>query len=425
MVAFNNSKVLFDEAKKYLASGVSSDLRLSVKPVPLYIEKAEGGRMTDADGNELIDYIMALGPQILGHSHPVIIEAIQQQVEKGQVYGAQHRGEIELSKRIIKHIPCAEQVTFNNSGTEAVQVALRLARGFTKRQKIIKFEGHYHGWMDTITSPISNGQSKSAANDIVTLPWNDINTLEDFLRMNCEDIAAIITEPIMGNCGCISPLPGYLEKMRELTSQMGIVLIFDEVITGFRLGLGGAQEYLGVTPDLVVLGKALAGGLPLSAVAGKKEIMELIAEGKVSHKGTHNGNPLCTAAAIAAIDYLAEDNGAAYKKMNSLADKLTSNFELLAQQFHFPVVINRAGSLFNTMFNKLPKVTNFNEFLKSDGGLFAKFAENLLNEGVIVKSAGLWFLSAGHNDQDIDQTLAAVEKAFIELSKSSSIRQLN
>jgi len=418
MKSFDNSKKSYEESKKYLASGVSSDLRLSIKPVPLFIERAEGGKMIDADGNEFVDYNMALGPQILGHSHPVIIEAIQKQVIKGQVYGAQHKGEIELSKRIVKYVPSAELVTFNNSGTEAVQVAIRLARAYTKRQKIIKFEGHYHGWMDTIISPFINGQSISAAFDIVTLPWNDLDTLEDFLRMNFEDIAAIITEPIMGNSGCISPLPGYMEKVRELTSKLGIVLIFDEVITGFRLGLGSAQESLGVTPDLTVLGKALAGGLPLSAVAGKKEIMDLITNQEVSHKGTHNGNPLCTATAIAAIDYLAANNGEAYQKMNSMADRLINEMELMAKQYNLPLVINRHNTLFNTMFNKSSKVTDLKTYLNSNKELFTKFAETLLHEGILVKPTGLWFLSAGHSHKDIDQTIAAIEKAFSILSKS-------
>lgn len=423
MPSFENSKNMFKESKKYLASGVSSDLRLSIKPVPIFIEEAKGGRMTDVDGNHLIDYVMALGPQILGHSHPVIVEAIQEQVINGQVYGAQHQGEIELAKRIVKYLPCAEQVTFNNSGTEAVQVAIRLARAYTKRQKIIKFSGHYHGWVDTVTSPETNGQSRSTLSDIVTLPWNDISTLEDFVRLNFEDIAAIITEPIMGNCGCISPFPGYMEKMRELTSELGIVLIFDEVITGFRIGLGGAQESLGITPDLTTLGKAVAGGMPLSAVAGKKEIMDLISNGKVSHKGTHNGNPLSTAAGIATIDYLALNNGEAFHKMNDLADRFLENFEMLATQYSIPLVINRRGSLFNTIFTRLPKVTNFNDYINSDAKLFAKFAEILLNEGVLIKPTGLWFLSAGHTHKDIDETLEVVEKAFKVINKSNHFSQ--
>lgn len=434
---FETSYQLFEESKKTLTSGVSSNLRLAMKPVPVFIEEAKGARMFDVDGNEYIDYIMAYGPQILGHSNSVIVDAVQKQVEKGQTFGAQHRGEIALSKRITENVPCAELVSFSSTGSEAVQVALRLARAFTNRKKIIRFEGHYHGWIDTIFTQFGNdhdnlnsnslkpgtsGQSISALTDVVVLPWNDIVTLEQYLIENHEDVAAIISEPFMCNSGCISPLPGYMERVRELSSELGIVLIFDEVITGFRLGLGGAQKRLGITPDLVTLGKAVAGGLPLSAVAGKKDIMSLIASGKVNHMGTLNGNPLCTASAIAGIDYLSKNDGEVYKTMEKQTDKLISNFQLIAKKYKVPLLINRVGSVFHTMFIDLTEVTKFEEFEKRDSELFAQFAEYLLQEGITVRPSGLWYLSTAHTEKDIEETIDAVDKAFQSLVYNNVIK---
>lgn len=434
MNSFSKSIELYNYSKKYLASGVSSNLRLAMKPVPIFVKEAKGSCMIDEDNNEYIDYILAYGPQILGHSHPVVTEAIKKQVELGQTFGAQHKGEFELAKKIIECVPCAQKVSFCSTGTEAVQLAIRLSRAYTGRQKIIRFDGHYHGWVDNIAitftsgddltdyhhpkvSPLTKGQNENALKDIIVLPWNDTEVLEKTIEQYSDDIAGIITEPIMCNSGCISPKPGYLEKMRELTEKNGIVLIFDEVITGFRLGLGGAQEKLNITPDLVTLGKAVAGGLPLSVVGGKKEIMDLVAESKVFHMGTLNGNPLCVSAALASINYLSEDNGKVFTKMKKLSNKLTDNIEKLAKKYSLPLLINKQGAVFHTMFTSNRKVDTFYQFQQRDVSLFNKFAELLLREGVAVRPSGLWYISVAHTHEDIIQTLEKVEKCFYMLTK--------
>mgnify|MGYP001157843346 FL=1 len=435
MPTFANSTKLYETSQNYLAAGVSSNLRLAMKPVPIFVKEAEGSRMVDVDGQTYIDYILAYGPQILGHSHPVIVEAVTRQVQRGQTYGAQHEGEIELAELITRYVPCAERVSFSSTGSEAVQLALRLSRAYTGRQKIIRFDGHFHGWMDTISTaftsgadkakydqpevrPATAGQSENALRDLIVLPWNDLQALERVLAEEGDTIAGIITEPIMCNNGCIPPRPGYLERLRELATHYGIVLIFDEVITGFRLGLGGAQEKLNVIPDLVTLGKAVAGGLPLSVVGGKKEIMDLVATNQVFHMGTLNGNPLSVSAAIASINYLAQDNGQMYEQLAALTDRLTSGMRMLAEQYDLPLRIHQHGPVFHTMFAKV-QVDQFYQFQQRDVSLFNQLAQRLLEEGIAVRPSGLWYVSTAHTAEDIDETLAKIEKCFRQLQAES------
>lgn len=437
MNSFTNSEKLYEQSKNYLAGGVSSNLRLAMKPVPIFVKEAKGARMIDEDNNEYIDYILAYGPQILGHSHPAVVEAIKKQVEKGQTFGTQHQGEIELAKKISEYVPCVDQVSYCSTGTEAVQLAIRLARAFTGRKKILRFDGHYHGWADTISTnstngsnvflynnpsvaPATRGQSENALKDVIVIPWNDSEALEKTVEEYGEEIAGIITEPIMCNSGCISPKTEYLERMRELATDSGIVLIFDEVITGFRFGLGGAQEKLNITPDLVTMGKAVAGGLPLSVVGGKKEIMDLIASNEVVHMGTLNGNPLCIAAALASINYLSREKGKIYDKMKQLVNTLTSNMILLAKKYNIPLLINNQGTVFHTMFTSYKEVDSFYKFQQRDASLFTKFTELLLEEGVAVRPSGLWYISTEHNLKDIDETLEKAEKCFYKLHHSTS-----
>lgn len=432
MNSFANSERLYETSKNYLAGGVSSNLRLAMKPVPIFVKEAKGARMIDEDNNEYIDYILAYGPQILGHSHPAVVEAIKKQVEKGQTFGAQHQGEIELAKKVCEYVPCVDQVSYCSTGSEAVQLAIRLARAFTGRKKIVRFDGHYHGWMDTISTsstadanefsyknpkvvPGTLGQSENALKDVIILPWNDPEALENVIEKFGQEIAGIITEPIMCNSGCISPETGYLEKMRELATRHGIVLIFDEVITGFRLGLGGAQEELNITPDLVTLGKAVAGGLPLSVVGGKKEIMDLISNNEVVHMGTLNGNPLCVSAALASINFLSEKDGEVYGKMKDLVNTLVENMKSLARNFNIPLLINNQGTVFHTMFTSYEKVDHFYKFQQRDSLLFSKFAESLLKEGIAVRPSGLWYISTAHRPDDIERTLEKIEKCFRSL----------
>lgn len=405
-----------------------------MKPVPLYAESGKGSRIKDADGNEYIDYMLAYGPLILGHAHEGLTASIVEAMQKGYTYGIQHQGEIELARLLCEVLPCADKVSLSGSGTEAVMLALRLARAYTGKSKVIRFHGHYHGWSDSIFTsfpsadmkghassgsgsvlPGTNGQSESSLSDIILLPWNDPEVLESTLRERHAEIAAVITEPVMCNSGCIHPAPGYLELMRSLTKELGIVMIMDEVITGFRLAIGGAQERLGITPDLVTVGKALGGGIAISAVGGQEDIMKLIDGGTVSHLGTLNGNSVSTAAAIATIRELSKDNGAAYVQMERLTDKLTEGIRTLFAKHEVPAVVNQIGPVFNVMFTDEPEVIDFETYNKRDSAKYARFAELVLHEGVLLRPNGLWYLSAAHSESDIDGTLAAIDRVLPQL----------
>ena len=330
---FDKSRELYERAKKTHAGGASSFGRMGEGPVPLFFKRGKGSKLYDVDGNELIDYTIGAGPGIFGHSPDFLVDAVVRSLRDGQVFAGQHELEIVVSELVTSIVPCAEQVRFASSGTEIDQAALRLARGYTGRNKFIKFEGHFHGWADSVyyshhpsleeagdyeaptPVPASVGISLGTADDIIILPWNDIEVLRKRVEREGDEIAAIITEPIMCNTNCIFPKPGYLEEMRRLCDERGIVLIFDEVITGFRVALGGAQELLGVTPDLATFAKAMAGGFPLSMLAGKREMMSLLGDGTVHHGGTLNSNLVSMAAAAASIKKLMENEGAAYKQL--------------------------------------------------------------------------------------------------------------
>jgi glutamate-1-semialdehyde 2,1-aminomutase len=422
---FTQSERLYEQSKQTLAGGVASSLRAAMKPVPLFLQSGKGARIRDVDGNEYIDYIMGYGPLILGHSHPQLIEAVCSKMREGQQFGMQHEGEIALSRRIVELVPCADKVLFSGSGTEAVMMALRLARAYTGRSKIIRFEGHYHGWSDAIFTSFPSpdmaqgdrhslagtvGQSEHALEDILLLPWNDPEALQRTLETQGEQIAAVITEPVMCNSGCIRPLPGYLESMREWTRKAGTVLIFDEVITGFRVGIGGAQERLGITPDLTIMGKAVAGGFPLSVVAGHREIMDLVSNAKVSHLGTLNGNVVSMAAGLAALDILSKNNGSIYEEMEQIADRLIAGLQEIFAVSRIPVLINRFGPVFHLMFTGLREVSNFTAFNQRDSARYARFAEMALTQGLAVRPNGLWYVSATHTSAEVEETLEIVRR---------------
>jgi glutamate-1-semialdehyde 2,1-aminomutase len=306
----------YDEACQVLAGGVSSNFRMGGQPAPLFFERAEGPYLYDVDGNRYVDYVLGMGPCILGHAPREVVDAVATTLNLGQLYAGQHRLEVDLARKVQEMVPCAELVRFAGSGSEVVQAAFRLARAYTGRSKIVRFEGHYHGWIDTAlisprateeelgsyeapnTVPGSRGQVRSALEDLIVLPWNDLEVLRRTLERHAGEIAGVIMEPILCNTGVILPRPGYLEGVRDLTARLGIVLIFDEVITGFRVALGGAQARLGVTPDLATYAKAIANGFPLAAVAGRREIMDLLNQGVV-HGGTYNASPATAAAAAA------------------------------------------------------------------------------------------------------------------------------
>lgn len=425
------SRSYFEESKKVLAGGVASSLRAAMKPLPLFVESAQGVIVKDVDGNEYIDFLLAYGPLILGHSHPVLTDKIHQQMKKGFTYGLQHQGEIELAKRLTELLPCADKVSLSGSGTEAVMLALRLARAYTGRNKIIRFHGHFHGWSDTIFTsfpspdmqkggshandqvlPGTGGQSLHALEEIILVPWNDPEALAKTLEEHKGEIAAVISEPVMCNTGCILPKAGYLEKMRELTKEHGIVMILDEVITGFRVGMNGAHGKFGIQPDLVTIGKALGGGIAISGVGGHHQIMSLVEKGEVGHLGTLNGNGISTTAALAVIDELSKDNGAVYHKMDRITQQLVDGIEGLFKKHQISGLINHFGPVFHMMFTEEKEVHDFNAFQKRDAQKYSQFAGIMLDEGVLVRPSGLWYVSAVHEEEHIEKTLQAMDCAF-------------
>ncbi|SEQ45680.1 glutamate-1-semialdehyde 2,1-aminomutase [Virgibacillus subterraneus] len=442
MFKFERSVEKMVESKKYLAGGVASSLRASMKPTPLFVEKAEGSRVEDVDGNLYIDYLLAYGPLILGHAHPKLTGNIHQSMQKGYTYGLQHQGEIDLARRITELLPSADSVSLSGSGTEAVMLALRLARAHTGKRKVVRFHGHFHGWSDSIftafltpdmtqdisqqdevsISPGTGGQSEKSLEDVILLPWNDVEALESTLDEHGHEIAAVISEPVMCNNGCIIPKTGYLEKMRELTSKQGIVMILDEVITGFRFGPGGAQERLGVTPDLTTIGKAMGGGIAISGVAGRRELMQLVESGEVNHLGTLNGNPVSTAAALTVIEELVRNDGAAFLRMDDLTDELVQGIRACLKKYRIPGLINHLGPVFHMMFIEETEVRDFATFQKRDAAKYTEFAAILLEEGVLVRPSGLWYISAVHDRQDVLETLDTVERALRRLAAESTTK---
>lgn len=427
MPDYRKSIALYEEGQALLAGGVSSNFRYGTTPVPLFYARGEGSRLYDVDGNGYIDYALANGPTILGHAPARVLDAVRASFADGQLYAGQHERELELARTISRHVPCAELMRFASSGSEAVHAALRLARAFTGRSKIVKFEGHFHGWLDNIyvsVRPSPNaagpaeapvpvaetpGQPESALADLVVLPWNDLDAVADTLERQGSDIAGMIMEPIMCNTGVISPRPGYLEGVRELCDRHGVVLIFDEVITGFRLGLGGGQAKLGVTPDLAVFAKAIAAGFPLSCVAGRREVMELFLTKGVMHGGTYNSNVACVAAAAATITELEENDGAAYRAMDDIGTRLMEGVMALASEHRVPMRLQGFGGVFHAAFTEQDEITDYRSFMRCDHDLMRRFVRGLQDAGVRLTTRGTWFLSTAHDGNDAEETLAAVD----------------
>ncbi|SFR98592.1 glutamate-1-semialdehyde 2,1-aminomutase [Granulicella pectinivorans] len=426
-----------ERSKKSLAGGVSSNVRLGDKPFPLFFERGTGSHLWDVDGNEYIDYVLGRGPLLLGHTPPEVIQATCDQMWRGQIYAAQHELEFELSERVSRIVPCADLVRFGISGSEAVHGALRLARAATGRQTVLKFEGQYHGWLDNILyslSPDPNragdalhpaalaesaGQFSGTESHVVVLPWNNIPVLEEYLAQHGTTIAAIITEPVMCNTAVIPPLPGYLEALRDLCTQYGIVLIFDEVITGFRLSLAGAQGRFNVKPDLTIFGKAIANGMPISCLAGREQYMGLIAAGKVGHGGTYNSLPPAVAGAIATLDMLERDGAAVYATMERTGGRLMDGIKQRAAKLGIPVVVQGYGPIFYMGFPTTEvaadqAVYDYRSSLAMDQELYTHFVSAMVDRGVRIIPRGNWFLSSTHSDADIDQTLDAVEAVLAE-----------
>lgn len=424
---FSRSAELFLKSQRHLAGGVSSSMRADAKPLPLFFRSGLGSRISDVDENQFIDYALAWGPVILGHSHSALISALEGQLQKCQLLGAQNELEILVAEDICRMVPCAELVTFASTGSEAVQVALRLARAFTGRQKIVRFEGHYHGWHDNVLVGYrpslnpdrekgkglpSEGMSESAAGETYVLPWNNLEQVEAVLREHSQEIAGIITEPILCNSHCLMPDSGYLQGLRQLATRYGVVLIFDEVITGFRVALGGAQSLFGVKPDLATFGKAVAGGFPLSVIAGKREIMELIELRRVTHAGTFNGNPICLAAAHATLETLGANRGELLDRIRITGESLKNGIEKLARDAGIPLLINGVGSAFHLAFTTRRQMKNFRDTLDSNLRARDQFLEAMLRSGVYLLPDGRWYVSAAHTPEDVAQTLEAALRVF-------------
>jgi glutamate-1-semialdehyde 2,1-aminomutase len=422
------SEELFARAQRLIPGGVNSPVRAfkAVGGTPLFIRKAEAARMWDADGKGYIDYMGSWGPLILGHAHPSVLEAIAQAAARGTSFGAPCAAEVELADRVVRLVPSMQKVRFVSSGTEATMSALRLARGFTGRNKILKFEGCYHGHADallvaagsgvaTLGIPGSPGVPPGTVADTITAPFNDVGAVERVIEKHGADLAAIIVEPVAGNMGCVAPREGYLQALRDLATKSGALLIFDEVMTGFRLSSGGAQVLFGIRPDLTCLGKIIGGGLPVGAYGGRADVMDHIApSGPVYQAGTLSGNPLAMAAGAVTLDLL--QRAGTYKRLELLTARLHAGLLGATDEADVKVTINRVGSMITLFFTPGP-VFDYASAKTSDTALFARFFHGLLARGIYFPPAQFEaaFVSLAHTESDIDATVRAAGEIFREL----------
>lgn len=423
----SRSKELFDKAQKLIPGGVNSPVRAfkSVGGEPVFIKKGEGSRMIDEDGNSYVDYVSSWGPLIFGHAHPRIVEAIKQAAECGTTFGASTAAEVTLAEMIVGAMASVEMVRLVNSGTEAVMSAIRLARGFTRRNRIIKFEGGYHGHSDsllakagsgvaTLGMPDSAGVPPNLTVDTITLPYNNVEAVRAAVALYGKSIACIIVEPVAGNMGVIPPNPGFLESLRQITAENGILLIFDEVITGFRLAYGGAQERFGVTPDITTMGKIIGGGLPMGAYGGRRDIMEFVApSGPVYQAGTLSGNPLAVAAGIEMLKMLQEPG--VYDQLEEKGLMFAKGLANAAASAGVDVRINAIGSM-STLFFTDKEVTDYESAKTSDTARYASFFKGMLERGFYFAPSQFEaaFVSMAHSEEDINATIDAARDVFTE-----------
>lgn len=420
------SEALFREACELMPGGVNSPVRAfrAVGGTPVFFSKACGSRLADADGNSYIDYVSSWGAIILGHADPLVVRAISEAAANGTSFGAPHAGEIALAKEILARVPAMERVRMVNSGTEATLSAIRLSRAATGRSKILKFEGNYHGAVDSLLAkagsgvatfglPDSAGVPKEVTGHTLLARYNDLAHVEEVLKANPGEVAAILVEPVAGNMGLVPPADGFLSGLRTLATEHGALLVFDEVMTGFRVARGGAAERFGVKPDLFCMGKVIGGGLPVGAYGGRKDLMELVAPvGPMYQAGTLSGNPLAMAAGLAALRQLTPE---VYDRLESLGSRLESGLRRVSAESGVPAQVQRVGSMISVYFNSRP-VTNFDEASASDKALFGRVFHRLLDRGVYLPPSALeaWFLTASHTDDDIDQTVEAFGEALKE-----------
>ena len=429
MNRFNQSKIRLANFAKYLPGGVNSNFRMGISPTPLVFERAEGPYLYDVDDNRLIDYYLGMGPMILGHNPAPVLKAVVEQLEYGILYAGQSEIEFEAARLFCEIVPCAEMVRFNCAGSEVVQAALRVARAATGRSIIVKFEGHYHGWLDNVlwsiaptpdqfgpaTSPTpipaSAGQDLPAGQHTEVLPWNNLSLLE--ARLSRGDVAAVIMEPAMCNTSAIAPAQGYLEGVRKVCNETETILIFDEIITGFRLAPGGAQQYFGVTPDLATFGKAIANGFPVSAFAGRADLMEQMATGGVLHGGSYNALPAAMAAVVATLSELKKP--ATFSGLERQGKKLMTGIEQALAGANVEAQVQGFPQIFHVALGATTPFSNYRDSLAADKERYVNFTTALLSHGVRALERGAWFLSTAHDNAAIDDTIAAVAAVAKEL----------
>ncbi|OHX50572.1 glutamate-1-semialdehyde-2,1-aminomutase [Planococcus salinarum] len=428
-MAYEKSNAAFEEAKGLMPGGVNSPVRAfkSVNMDPIFMASGNGATITDIDGNTYIDYVLSWGPLILGHAHPEVVEAIKETAELGTSFGAPTILENDMAKLVMDRVPSIEMVRMVSSGTEATMSALRVARGFTGRNKILKFEGCYHGHGDsllikagsgvaTLGLPDSPGVPASVAQNTITVPFNDLESIRQAFMEFGDDLAAVIVEPVAGNMGVVPPNEGFLQELRNLTKENGTLLIFDEVMTGFRVGYNCAQGHYGVTPDLTCLGKVIGGGLPVGAFGGRREIMQQVApSGSIYQAGTLSGNPLAMRAGFETLSRLSEDS---YTTFNKRADQLETGFREAAEKYNIPHTVNRAGSMIGFFFTN-EEVVDFDTAKTSDLDLFADYYKLMAEEGIFLPPSQFegMFLSTAHTEEHIAKTVEAFHTVFAKLAR--------
>jgi len=418
------SAELDQRARRRLPGGVNSNVRLAAPRV--YFERGAGARLFDVDGNDYVDYLLGQGPNILGHAPQAVQSAVAEAVQRGMVYGAEHLEELEAAEQVCDILGWPEMVRFGVSGTESVQAALRLARAATGRRRVIRFEGHYHGWLDNTLAvfppeggcaPASAGQIGDYLDDLVITPWNDLDVVRQQLTAH-DDIAAIITEPVMLNAGAIEPAPGYLEGLRALADEFGVVLIFDEVITGFRVGLGGAAQRYGVTPDLAVYGKALAAGWPVSMLAGRADLMERFGTGEVNHSGTFNASVMAAAAVRSTTAALRDRQP--YEQMEAHGTRLQAEIRAASDRHGLGLHVQGLGMAFHTAFGVEQPITDYRGLAQVDSDRYGRLTRILIEEGLWVAGRGVWYVSAAHDEQDLSDAVARIDVAFERFARDAS-----
>ena len=432
----DTSRRWFERATRALAGGVSSSARAVTcgdLSYPLYISRGQGSRVWDADGNEFIDYLIGYGSSILGHADAAIVEALTRQANLGTMFGTCNTVEVELAEQIRRMVPTAESVRFSNSGSEAICGAIRAARGFTGKNKVLKFEGHYHGWVDVLavsnrptpqeagkfespnSAPHSRGTPDGVISDVIICPWNSPEVLIDILNKHEGTLAAVVAEPIVANNACLMAKPGFLELLRDECTRRKIVLIFDEIVTGFRVAPGGAQQLLGVPADLAVYAKAIGGGMPLAAFAGRRDIFEPVAANIVKHGGTYNGNPICAAAGLATLRKLARED--VQEQLRGHGELLIDAIRRAAKYNGIDCIVQGMGTMFQVIFAAEAPV-HYRDLAKADTKRYARFRQELLRCGIHINSSGLacWFVSAAHTDEDARIATAAIDRAMTSIA---------